>query len=622
MQTLNELFRHTLKNHPNTMEFYDKDKEKKFQSTKFKDAFKMAQHLGYALIDLGLEEKENVGHFADNRLEWWIADMAVQLNGAVDVPRGTDSTPKEIEYILNHSEAKITFIENKANYENLKSTLAKTKIKKVIILNKEDKINDDNVYNLYDLIEKGKSLEEKYARELERREKAVTKDDLFTMIYTSGTTGNPKGVMLTHQNMIYNTEVVPPMVGLQAGDRTLSILPVWHVFERAVDYAIVRMGAKMYFTNIRDLRDDFQKCKPTFMVSAPRLWENIYQGIKNQIEKAEGMKKVLFNNAYELKKYFKRSVDYLQGNRLQSEEEAPAAKLINGTISFFTAANLFAPALLSDAVVFKKLKAALGGNLRGTISGGGALPAHVDEFFNAIGIPIYEGYGMTETAPIIAVRSVGHVIQGSVGYLPPKTEVRILNDKGEEVPKGKIGVVHVKGPQVMKGYYKNEEETSKALKDGWLNTGDLGFISFNNTLSIRGRAKETIVLVGGENVEPVPIENLLLESDFINQIIVVGQDRKTLGALIWPDIEKLKAAGFSISENEDLNKNEAVRKEIQKVIKSIVTTDNGFKAFEKVTGFQFLPKPMEVGDELTNLFKMKRNVIANKYADLIEKIYL
>ncbi len=622
MQTLNELFRYTLENHPEMMSFHDKDQKKNFQTTTFRETFEMATHLGYALMDMGLQPKENIGLFADNRLEWWIADIAVQLNGAVDVPRGTDSTPREIEYILNHSEAKIVYIENSATYHKLKEILPNTKVEKVILLNKGDLVSAENVFNVYDLIEKGKSLKSRYAAELEKREKAVTKDDLFTMIYTSGTTGNPKGVMLTHQNMIYNTEVVPPMVDLRNGDRTLSILPVWHVFERAVDYAIIRKGAKIYFTNIRDLRDDFQKCKPTFMVSAPRLWENIYQGIKNQIEKAEGMKKILFNNAYELKKNFKRSVDYLQGNKLQTEEEPIAAKVINGATSLFTVSNLLGLALLSDAVVFKKLRQALGGHLRGTISGGGALPAHVDEFFNAIGIPIYEGYGMTETAPIIAVREVGHVIQGSVGYLPPGTLLKILNDKGEEMPKGHIGVIHVKGPQVMRGYYKNPEETSKVLKDGWLNTGDLGFISFNNTLSIRGRAKETIVLTGGENVEPVPIENLLLESDFINQIIVVGQDRKTLGALIWPDVDKLRSAGFSISDGEDLNKNEDVRKEIHKVLKKTISAENGFKSFEKVTGFQFLPKPMEVGDELTNLFKMKRNVIANKYADLIERIYI
>jgi long-chain acyl-CoA synthetase len=279
------------------------------------------------------------------------------------------------------------------------------------------------------------------------------------------------------------------------------------------------------------------------------------------------------------------------------------------------------PSKILDAVVFSKIREALGGELKGTISGGGALPAHVDEFFNVIGIPVYEGYGMTECAPIISVRNVGKIVQGSVGFCPPGTEVKILDDKGEEVPTGKMGVIHVRGPQVMKGYYKNKEATDKVLKDGWLNTGDLGFKSFNGTLSVRGRVKDTIVLLGGENVEPVPIENLLLESPFVNQVIVVGQDQKSLGALIYPDKEKLIEAGFDVKDGEDLNKNSKVVQHFTKIIKEIVSSENGFKGFEKVTDFRFLPKPMEVGDELTNLFKMKRNVITDKYANLIKDMY-
>ncbi|MCB1159625.1 MAG: AMP-binding protein, partial [Leptospiraceae bacterium] len=202
------------------------------------------------------------------------------------------------------------------------------------------------------------------------------------------------------------------------------------------------------------------------------------------------------------------------------------------------------------------------------------------------------------------------------------TSVKILNDKGEEVPTGELGVIHVKGPQVMKGYYKNEEATSKALNNGWLNTGDLGFISLNGTLSIRGRMKDTIVLLGGENVEPVPIENLLLEHNLVNQVIVVGQDQKSLTALIWPDYEKMAEAGLKFSKDENLNNNKEVKAHFAKIVKSMVSSENGFKSFEKLSDFRFLPKAMEVGDELTNLYKMKRNVISDKYASLIKEMYV
>ncbi|HMZ61454.1 MAG TPA: AMP-binding protein, partial [Leptospiraceae bacterium] len=405
------------------------------------------------------------------------------------------------------------------------------------------------------------------------------------------------------------------------GARALSILPVWHIFERAMDYAILSEGAQIYYTNIRDLRDDFQKVKPHFMASAPRLWENLYLGIRQKVEKSEPLRQVLFNTAYDISKNFKASMDYLQGNKLQTERENEMEKFPKIAQAAFTAANLFIPNKILDSVVFGKIREALGGELKGTISGGGALPAHVDEFFNVLGIPVYEGYGMTECSPIISVRQKDKIIQGSVGVSPPGTEIRILNDQGEEVPVGHMGIIHVKGPQVMKGYYKNQEATDKVLKNGWLNTGDLGFISFNGTLSVRGRVKDTVVLLGGENVEPVPIENLLLQNALIQNVMVVGQDQKSLGALIYPNLERLVEAGFQIKPGEDLNKNAKVVTHFSKIIKDTISSENGFKGFEKVTDFRFLPKPMEVGDEMTNLYKMKRNVITDKYANLIKEIY-
>ena len=314
---------------------------------------------------------------------------------------------------------------------------------------------------------------------------------------------------------------------------------------------------------------------------------------------------------------------YLAGNELAMQPESDFERMSKTLTSAFVAANLYLPARVADTVVFGKIREAMGGRFRGSISGGGALPAHVDEFFNVIGIPVYEGYGMTECAPIISVRTEGKIVQGSVGFVPNGTEVAILNDKGERVKTGQIGVIHVRGPQVMKGYYKNEEATNKTInKDGWLNTGDLGFFSYNNTLSIRGRAKDTIVLLGGENVEPVPIENKLLEDAQINQVIVVGQDKKTLTALIWPNLDKVKEiASISADPKSDLNKNKELVDHFNRIVKKQVSSENGFKGFERVSDFRFLPKPMEVGDEITNLFKMKRNVIADKYAKLIDSMY-
>lgn len=618
--TLNDVFYYAKRTYGSKEMFFAKDNAKNFKGRTFSDIFHEAENLALSLLQLGLQPGDRIGLMADNRTEWAIADIATLLNGAVNVPRGSDSTAQEIEYILSHSESKYCFVEHEKLLDSLKPIFSKTKVDKVIILDPNFVSNDPFVINMATLVKEGEGLR-KNLPSLELRSKQVKPDDLFTIIYTSGTTGMPKGVMLSHQNMVYNVVKVPPRVGLKSSDRTLSILPVWHIFERAIDYAIIAEGASIAYTNIRDLRDDFQKIKPSFMASAPRLWENLYLGIKQKLEKAPENKKKLFDFAYDICKKFKYGQDYLAGNKLLTKEESPFERMKNTTLSIGYVLNLFLLAKVLDGLVFSKIRDVLGGQLTGTISGGGALPSHVDEFFNVIGIPVYEGYGMTECAPIISVRSVGHVVQGSVGKWPDGTAVRVVNEQGESVPKGKMGVIHVKGPQVMKGYYKNEEATKKAIVDGWMNTGDLGFISFNDTLSVRGRVKDTIVLLGGENVEPVPIENLLLENPMINQVIVVGQDQKSLTALIWPDKERMKEAGLQWKEGEDLNQNKEIRQYYQNIVKKQISSENGFKSFEKLSDFRFLPKAMEVGDELTNLFKMKRNVIHDKYQDLIKSMY-
>jgi long-chain acyl-CoA synthetase len=622
-RTLNEVFYQANNLYGTKKMFFGKDEKKEFVGTTFGDALKAAENLGIALMELGVKPGDHVGLLADNRVEWIIADMAVILNGAADVPRGTDVTTEEIKYIMTHAECAVCIVENEATLRKLQTVITDTGVKKVIVLDPKFKDGSESIFPLKQLIEQGAALRESKLADLRKRADAVKSDDLYTIIYTSGTTGLPKGVMLTHGNICYNINEVPKVIGLRSDDSMMSLLPVWHIFERAMDYGAIAQGIPIYYTNVRDVRDDFAKVKPTFMPSAPRLWESLYQGIQQRIAKAEPARRIMFETAYRIAKEYKKAVDYLAGNELMLKPESNEERLRRTVQAIAIAAALYIPAQLADRVVFSKIREAMGGRFRGSISGGGALPAHVDEFFNVIGIPVYEGYGMTECSPIISVRTEGRIVQGSVGFVPNGTEVAILNEKGERVRTGEKGVIHVRGPQVMKGYYKNPEATEKAIsKDGWLNTGDIGFFSFNNTLSIRGRAKETIVLLGGENVEPVPIENKLLEDPQINQVIVVGQDKKTLTALIWPNLEKVKeVAGISADPASDLNANTALREHFSKIIKRQISAENGFKAFERVTDFRFLPKPMEVGDEITNLLKMKRNVIADKYSALIESMY-
>lgn len=663
--------------------FWSKDENKEYQSTSFKQLVDLGLSLSEALIDLGVKAREHIGVLADNRLEWIIVDAGVLFSGCANVPRGTDVTDSEMEYILTHSEASVVFLENDKMYEKFVKNKSKLKgVETVIIMDKDSKTKAKGVLHLYDLIKTGKELRAKGGHKTEKRIEGIKPDDLFTLIYTSGTTGMPKGVMLMHSNMVHQMEYVVPLILkksiIRDDDSMLSILPVWHIFERVVEYSAISLGISTFYTKVADLRNDLAKARPSFMASAPRVWESIYTGIYNKIndpKQTPPIRKFLFNTAYLFSRNFNAGVRFLTGKEVDYENRnifkslALAIKAIAQVILFgpFTVSLIsavgysyikmykpelafLAPVLLTiailglifnfktlDTIVLSKIRQATGGRLRGTLSGGGALQRHVDNFFNDIGLLVLEGYGMTESAPVISVRHYDHPIIGSVGYIVPKTELQLRDDHGNvlthindqrQILAGKLGVkgiVHIKGPQVMKGYYKNPETTKKTIVDGWLNTGDIGFINFKHTLTLTGRAKETVVLLGGENVEPVPIENRMDESPYIKQSMVFGQDQKVLGAIIVPDLEVLQPwlaqNGIQAKDIKDLVDNAKVIDFFKKEIREYNSTKHGFKSFELIQHVVIAQKPFEIGDELTNLLKMKRHVITEKYQKKIDKVY-
>lgn len=627
-RNLAELYKESAEKFADRPAFATKNQNKVFESVSFKETYELGLALATGFIDLGIEQREHVCLFADNRFEWILVDYGIQLCGAVDVPRGSDVTDGDITYIVPHSGAKVIIVENQLVLEKvLKNKSKLPNVKHIILMDKDTKA-PDGVLHLYDILEKGKKLRAQGDKRVEERIANIKEDDLFTLIYTSGTTGAPKGVMLMHKNMISQVKNLPPNIKLLPEDRVLSILPVWHIFERMFEMLSISRGLCTYYTNVRNLKEDLGIVKPTFMASAPRVWESVYQGILTNIEKAPPVRRALFNAAYFCSKKFKGAVRFLTFRELDTIGRNPVLSLFLGIYHLINLIIFLIPNLLLDTIVLGKIRAATGGKFRGTVSGGGALPLHVDEFFNNIGIPVLEGYGMTETCPVLAVRTFQKLVPGTVGPLYPETQLRLIDIASGEIiyttepggPKrrGVKGEIHVKGPQVMKGYYKNPEATEKVLKDGWMNTGDLGMMTFNNCLKIVGRSKETVVLLGGENVEPVPIENRLLESPLIHQCMVVGQDKKFLCALIVPSLDQLKDYG---STYEELAKNEEVLKIFRNEVKRLVSGEAGFKSFEKIVDIRLLPKPFEVGDELTNLFKLKRHVITEKYSKLIEEMY-
>jgi len=620
MENLVQVLTHSAQKFKNRPAFATRNGEK-YESATYGELFEQVCDLAMGLLDIGVKHGDHVGLFADNRYEWILADMAIIFCGAADVPRGTDVTDNDINLIIPHSDMKVLFVENLKLYEKIKKNKRKlTGLKKIILMEKKEKA-PKGVFHLNDLLAKGKKLREKNPRKLADVKKKIKGSDLFTLIYTSGTTGIPKGVMLTHSNIISQIEHIP--IQISEEDRMLSILPVWHIFERMFEMVAIIGGCCTYYTNIRTLRDDMKLAKPTFMASAPRLWEKVYTGIYKNIESSSTIKKMMFHAAYTVSSTYNKARRFLSGAELNTQRRNFIVSLLRSIPEIFIILFLYPVNRLFDVIVMKKIRAATGGKLKGSVSGGGALPMHVDLFFNNIGIPVLEGYGLTETCPVLAVRTFENLVIGTIGPVYPNTVVRImdLNDGKVIYPGrcGEKGELHVKGPQVMQGYYKNKVATTQVLsKDGWFNTGDIAMMTYNECLKLYGRTKDTIVLLSGENVEPVPIENMVNQSEYIENIMVIGQDQKYLGALIVPNLENLKKYGSTL---KSLCSNEEVKTLIKEDIKQLLTLENGFKPFERIVDIVLIDKAFEIGDELTAKLSLKRHVISTKYKKLIDKLY-
>lgn len=619
---LAELYRDSARKYGDKPAFGTRNRNKTFDTITFREVYDAGLALAAGLIDLGLNAREHAAILSENRKEWIIADYGVILSGCADVPRGTDVTDGDIRYIIPHSDAKIVFVENEATLRKVQMNLtALQNVKQIVLMDPEAPATGDRAVHMTDLISNGKRLREAGDRRVEDRVAGIKSEDLFTIIYTSGTTGEPKGVMLTHANMMSQLHNIPIDIG--PTDRFLSILPVWHSFERVFQMGTVATGAAQYYTNIRSIKEDMSIVKPTFMASAPRLWESIYQAIQSKVHSGSATKKMLFTAACFCAVRVHRARHFLSGSKLDLNGRSILESLWIALRSLAAVALFGIPHLILDAVVLGKVRQGTGGKLRGTVSGGGALPFHIDEFFNAIGIPLLEGYGLTETSPGLAFRTPEHLVIGSVGPLFPEVELRLLDVESGKVlyppSRGQKGEIHVRGPQIMKGYYKRPEVTAKVLSpDGWFNTGDLGIMTYNNTLKIVGRTKETIVLLNGENVEPVPIENRIAQSPLVDQVMVIGQDRKHLGALILPVLDKFKAYGATYAE---LSTHPAVLEQILQEVKGAVNQENGFKSFEKIVEVRLLARAFEAGDELSAKMSMKRHVIMKKYQALIDSMY-
>ncbi|MEK6796798.1 MAG: long-chain fatty acid--CoA ligase [Spirochaetota bacterium] len=566
-----------------------------------------------ALAMRGLAGK-HIAIFSENRYEWLIADLAILGLGGADIPRSTDSTREELTYIVTHSDAAAVIVENTRVLDKIRDVLPPA----VPVIMFDDA--GSPVLSFAALIEEGKAANGDDMAFYRRSAASVSRKDLATIIYTSGTTGIPKGVMLEHGNILHNVEALPGMVALSAADKLVSILPIWHIYERMICYAVVSVGAFSVYSSKRDVRTDLAEERPTVFISVPAIWINMHRTVMTRIHREHGLKRPLAQFL------IRHSLRYIRYRRLMRNEmilyrddtvRAHMKELHPGPFD-----GLFHA--LAGKLVYAKLQHATGGRLRLTISGGGALPMYAEDFFEAAGVPLAVGWGITETSPVLTVRLIEENIRGTAGKPVPGVAVEVRGADGKKLPDGDVGVLWVKGPNVMRGYYKEPERTATVIVNGWFNTGDIGAITKQGHVVIIGREKETIVLVSGENVEPVPIEDKLTESPFIEQAMLAGQDKEYITALIVPNADNLShhfGDGTAVSHKDIIahaGTYEMIKAEIERLVNSLARV----KSYERIVRFSLVEEPFSIENGLlTQSMKMKRNLIAEKYRDVISRMY-
>ena len=537
------------------------------------------------LTALGVERNDRVALLSENRPEWAITDFGSLKVGAVTVPMFSTLTAAQVRYILEDSGAKIICVSTEKQLEKVAAIRdAVPTLEQVILFDPMEGEPPEGVIQFEAVCELDGAATEADANA----------DDIATIIYTSGTTGNPKGVMLTHANFISNVEACTSLIDVSETDVLLSFLPLSHVFERlGGHYVPLFSGAKIaYAESTFTVAQNMKEVAPTVMLSVPRLYETMHERILRAVQEGSGLKQKIF--------HWGVSVGSAVSSAIQQGKKPSALLQLQQNIA--------------DKLVFAKLKEATGGRLRFFVSGGAALPQSIAEFFHAAGILILEGYGLTETSPVISLNHPGKWKFGTVGPKVEGIEVKIAED----------GEILTRGPHVMKGYFNNEAATAEVIDaDGWFHTGDIGIIDADGFIKITDRKKNIIVLSNGKNVAPQPIESELVRSPFISQVMVVGSERKNLGALIVPNFDALKTWGAENNVAMDDIKTVLETREVHHLIQGeIQSCLTNFADFEQVRRVRLLDKEFsQEDDEMTPTLKLKRNVIMKKYGDAIAGMY-
>jgi long-chain acyl-CoA synthetase len=614
MNSLWQLWQQVAKSCPDAIALYDPHAKPPVRIT-YKDTFAQINAFGAGLRSLGINFGDKVALIADNSPRWLIADQGILAIGAANATRSSQAERSELLYIIEHSDSVAIVAENLATIQKLEPELRTSSAQQIILLS--DETPPEGAYNFPQILAMG------VGKDL--GDPPIQRDTLATLIYTSGTTAKPKGVMLTHGNFLFEIEGAQKVLQLQVNERVLNILPTWHSYERTFEYFVFSQGCTEIYTNLRMIKKDLKEHKPHYMVAVPRLWESIYEGAQKNFRDQPANKQGL------VKFFFSVSQKYMVAKRiwqgLNVENLDPS--LVDKLLALPAVLALWAIHKLGDKLVYQKVREATGGQLKYVVSGGGSIAEHLEDFYEIIGIEILGGYGLTETSPITHVRRPDRNIRGGDGQPLINTETRIVDlSTRQDLPIGDQGLVLLRGPQVMQGYYKNPEATTKAINpQGWFDTGDLGYVSKWDDLVITGRAKDTIVLSNGENIEPQPIEDACIRSSYIDQVVLVGQDQKQLGVLIVPNLSALEAEGLIPAGSDLANilptlNNSKIRNLYREELNREVQNRAGYSINDRIGIFEFLPEPFTIDNGyLTQTFKIRRNIVFERYQDIIVKMF-
>jgi long-chain acyl-CoA synthetase len=563
--------------------------EGNYRPVSYQDLGKNIQYIALILDSWGVKRGDRVAIMSDNREEWIMSDMSIISIGAISVPIYPTLSVAQAALLLEHAEPKVIFV---ATNELLQKVLnTKYQFEHIVLF---DKPQSGDYPSLTEVIQRGAEIAQKNPARFEFLLNQVQPGDLACINYTSGTTGVPKGVMLTHENFVRDVDNSITIIKIYTEDTFLSFLPLSHVLERMGGYYVpMLLGATIGFAeSVETVVDNLNEVHPTILISVPRLFEKIYSTVMSGVQSGSAIKKKIFYWA-------------LKAGKARMAHDIEGKPLTNGQKRKIR---------IADKLVFSKLQQKTGGNLQRFVSGGAPLSAEIAEFFYCAGLKIYEGYGLTETSPVITVNGPGKVRLGSVGVAIPETEFKIAED----------GEILVRGPQVMKGYYKSEELTKEVIdNEGFLHTGDIGRFDQDGFLFITDRKKNLLVTAGGKNVAPQPIEESLKLSPYITEAVLIGDRQPFISALIVLD----QAAAKKWADEHQIPFEpylEFVRNpEVYKLVEGeIARQTESFSRFEKIKKFRIIPKDFTIDDgELTPSLKVKKKEVMTKYAALVNEMY-